>query len=134
VKILENRNRAKTDDVVVNPALTKSSLTSIQQEIENIHVEEGVEVYIVELVRRTRDHKDVEVGSSPRGSLAVMKLAKARAFLNGRSFVIPDDVKAVAVPALGHRLVLKAEGWIRGRRPSSIVEDVLQSVPVPKVD
>ena len=74
------------------------------------------------------------MGASPRGSLALLKLAKGKAFLEERDYVIPDDVKAVALPALGHRLILKAEGWMRGKRPEAVVEEILKSVPVPKVD
>jgi MoxR-like ATPase len=133
VQILKNRNLAKSDQVTVKRAVTKEELLLMQAKVEEVYVEDAVASYIVELVGRTRDHRDVEVGSSPRGSLAIMKLSKSRAYLNGRGYVLPDDVKAVAVPALSHRLVLKAEGWIRGRKSASIIEDVLQSVPVPKI-
>jgi len=133
VQILKNRNLAKTDQVSVKQAVTMEELVLMQARVEEVFVEDAVAGYIVELVRRTREHRDVEVGSSPRGSLAIMKLAKSRAYLNRRTYVVPDDVKAVAVPALSHRLVLKAEGWIRGKKAASIVEEVLQTVPVPKV-
>jgi len=133
VQILRNRNLAQSDEVAVNRMVTREELLTMQKLVEGIHVEDAVANYIVELVRRTREHRDVEVGSSPRGSLAIMKLAKARAFLTGRTYVVPDDVKSVALPALSHRLVLKAEGWIKGKKPSSVVEDALRSVPVPKV-
>ncbi|HXW94917.1 MAG TPA: MoxR family ATPase [Nitrososphaerales archaeon] len=106
----------------------------MRREIERIHLEEAVEDYIVELVRATRKHSDVDVGASPRGSLALMKLSRGRAFLEGRSYVVPDDVKAVAIPALSHRLILKAEGWMKGKRPELVIEEILQSVPVPKAD
>jgi len=133
VQILKNRNAAKSDLVTVKRAVTREELLLMQSQVEEIYVDDAVASYIVELVGRTREHRDVEVGSSPRGSLAVMKLAKSRAYLNRRSYVVPDDVKAVAVPALSHRLVLKAEGWIRGKKAASIIEEVLQSVPVPKI-
>jgi MoxR-like ATPase len=133
VQILKNRNAAKSDLVTVKRAVTREELLLMQSQVEEIYVDDAVASYIVELVGRTREHRDVEVGSSPRGSLAVMKLAKSRAYLNRRSYVVPDDVKAVAVPALSHRLVLKAEEWIRGKKAASIIEEVLQSVPVPKI-
>ena len=133
VQILKNRNAAKTDQVLVKRAITREQLLLMQSQVEEVYVEDAVATYIVELVRRTREHRDVEVGASPRGSLAIMKLAKARAYLNRRSYVLPDDVKAVAQPALSHRLVLKAEGWIRGKKAGSVIEEVLQTVPVPKV-
>jgi MoxR-like ATPase len=134
VQILKNRNAAKSDEFAVRQAVSKEELLAIQRKAEDVHVEDAVANYIVELVRRTREHRDIEVGASPRGSLAIMKLAKSRAFLNRRSYVVPDDVKAVAVSALSHRLVIKAEGWIKGRKASSIIEDVLRTVPVPKVE
>jgi len=93
-----------------------------------------VEAYIVEIVSRTRTHPQVEVGSSPRGSLALLKLARARAALRGRDFVVPDDVKEVAVEGLAHRLILKPDPWIKGVRTGAVVQEVLASVPVPKVD
>jgi len=133
VQILKNRNIAKSDMVTVKRAVTREELILMQAQVEEVYVEDAVASYIVELVRRTREHRDVEVGSSPRASLAIMKLSKSRAYLNRRSYVVPDDVKAGAVPALSHRLVLKAEGWIRGKKAASIVEEVLQTVPVPKV-
>ena len=85
-------------------------------------------------MRGTRAHQAIEVGASPRGSLAILKLSKARAWLSGRRYVIPDDVKAVAIPALTHRLILKPEQWLRGGRTANIVQEILQKVPVPKVD
>ena len=132
-QILKNRNAAKSDQVSVKRVVTREELIAMQAQVEEVYVDDAVVAYIVEIVRRTREHRDVEVGSSPRGSLAMMKLAKSRAYLSGRGYVVPDDVKAVAVPALSHRLVLKAEGWMRGKKATSIVEEVVQTVPVPKV-
>ena len=133
-EILRRRAEAMTDDLEVSSVATPADVQAMKGEIERIHLEDAVEKYVVDLVRSTREHPDVDVGASPRGSLAVMKLSRGRAFLEGRDYVIPDDVKAIAVPALSHRLILKAEGWMRGKRPESVIEDVLKSVPVPKVD
>jgi MoxR-like ATPase len=83
-------------------------------------------------VQETRKHGQVEVGASPRGSLALMKLSQAKAALSGRDFVLPDDVKGVAVPALAHRLILKPDPWIKGIKPQVIIDKVLSTVPVPK--
>jgi len=102
--------------------------------MESIHVDGAVEAYIVDITSRTRSHPQVEVGASPRGSLALLKLARARAALHGRDFVIPDDVKEIAVEGLAHRLILKPDPWVRGVRTGSIVQEVLASIPVPKVD
>jgi MoxR-like ATPase len=106
----------------------------MQKAVEEIHIDQAVERYVVEIVRGTRTYQDVEIGASPRGSLAIMKLSKAKAWLNGRGYVIPDDVKAIAVPALSHRLILKPEQWLRGGKTAAMVEEILRKVPVPKVD
>ncbi len=105
----------------------------MQESVEQVHVERDLERYIAEIVGKTRTHPSVEVGSSPRGSIAVMKLAKANAWLGARNYVIPDDIKAVAIPALNHRLILTADNWLRGMKPQSIIEDIIGKTPVPKV-
>jgi MoxR-like ATPase len=133
-EILRRRSAAMSDELSVRRVATPEDLQAIKRQVELVHLGDAVEEYIVELVRSTRDHKDVDVGASPRGSLALMKLSKAKAFLEGRSYVVPDDVKYVAVPALNHRLILKAEGWMKGKRPEVVIDEVLRSVPVPKVD
>ena len=133
-EILRRRAKAMTDEVGVSAVATLEDLQMMRTEIEHIHLEEALEDYIVAIVGSTRRHGDVDVGASPRGSLALMKLSRGRAFLEGRSYVVPDDVKSVAVPALSHRLILKAEGWMKGQRPETVIEQILQSVPVPKVD
>jgi len=132
-EILSRRDRAMSDEVEIRPVVTAEEVRGMKREIEGIHLEDAVEEYIVGIVRATREHKDVDVGASPRGSLALMKLSKGKAFLDGRSYVVPDDVKSIAVAALSHRLVLKAEGWMKGKRPELIIQEALQSVPVPKV-
>ena len=93
----------------------------------------AVEGYMVDIVGATRSHSQVEVGASPRGSLALLKVSRARAAMAGRDFVTPDDVKTVAQPALAHRLILKPDPWIRGVRTATVLADVLAQVPVPKV-
>lgn len=133
-EILRRRDRAMSDEVEIRPVVTPEEVRSIKREIEGIHLDDAIEDYIVAIVQATREHKDVDVGASPRGSLALMKMSKGKAFLDGRGYVVPDDVKSIAVPALSHRLVLKAEGWMKGKRPELIIGEALRSVPVPKVD
>ena len=133
-EILTRRMEAMADDVPISAVATREDVQGMKRDIERVHFDRAVEGYIVELVESTRQHADVDVGASPRGSLALMKLSRGKAIIEGRDYVIPDDVKSVAVPALSHRLVLKAEGWMKGKRPESVIEDVLASVPVPKVD
>jgi len=134
VEIMERRNQRKTDDVTINKVTGPEEVLQMQKGVEEIHIDQAVERYVVEIVRGTRTHQDVEIGASPRGSLAIMKLSKAKAWLNGRGYVIPDDVKAIAVPALSHRLILKPEQWLRGGKTAAIVEEILRKVPVPKVE
>jgi MoxR-like ATPase len=96
-----------------------------------VHVSPAIAGYIVDLVAATRAHASLAVGASPRGSLALLKLARAAAALAGRDFVIPEDVKAVAVPALGHRLVLRPELWVQDVGGDDVVRDLLEEVPTP---
>jgi len=134
VEIMERRNQRRTDDVSIDKVTEPEEVLQMQKAVEEIHIDQVVERYVVEIVHGTRTHQDVEIGASPRGSLAIMKLSKAKAWLNGRGYVIPDDVKAIAVPALSHRLILKPEQWLRGGKTAAIVQEILRKVPVPKVD
>jgi len=102
--------------------------------VETVHVDPDIESYIVSIVERTRSDANVYVGASPRGSLALLKLSRAKAALEGRDYVLPDDVKTFAIPALVHRLILSPELWSKRITPTDIVESILRSVPVPKVD
>jgi MoxR-like ATPase len=99
-----------------------------------VHVSDPIGNYIVAIVEASRAHGDVQVGASPRGALAVMKLARGRALLSGRDFVTPDDVKAVAVPALAHRLTLRPELWVRRVGGEDVVRGLLAQVPAPSAD
>jgi MoxR-like ATPase len=106
----------------------------MQAAVEVVHVSERIGRYAVELVRATREDPDVSVGASPRGTLALAKLGRARAALDGRDFVTPDDVKAVAVPALAHRLTLRPELWVQRVRGEDVVEEALRAVPTPRAE
>ena len=131
--ILRRRRERKSDEVEVPPVLKAGEFRAIQAAAEDVTVDPTVESYVVDLVGATRTDPRAEVGSSPRGSLALLKLSRARALIDGRDYVVPDDVKALAVPALAHRLIIKPEPWIRGVRGPSLVEAALGRVPVPKV-
>jgi MoxR-like ATPase len=134
VEILERRNKRGSDDIRVSKVTSKEDVLKMQEEVEGVHVEREVMRYIVYIVAMTRSHREIEVGSSPRGSLAIMKLSKASAWLSGRNYVIPDDVKKVTIPALSHRLILKPEVWLSSKKTTSIIEEILNQVPVPKVE
>jgi MoxR-like ATPase len=108
-----------------------SELQQLQHAVRSVHVDPQLQRYIVHLVGLTRDHPDVYLGASPRGSLALMRASQARAMLLGRDYVIPDDVKALAVAALAHRLIMSPEARMRNATASAVITSVLQEVPVP---
>jgi MoxR-like ATPase len=130
-QLLERRIERAEDDVRLDRVVDREALVSMQRAIEQVYVSESIGYYIVDLVAATRESGQVEVGASPRGSLALLKLARCRAALFGRDFVTPEDVKGVAVPALAHRLMLRPELWVRRVRPEDVVEQALDSVPTP---
>jgi MoxR-like ATPase len=99
-----------------------------------VFVSDALERYIVDLTQATRSDPRVALGASPRGTLAVLKLARAEAAVRGREFVLPDDVKAVAVTALAHRLVLRPELWVSRTTPAQVIDTLLQQVPAPAAD
>jgi MoxR-like ATPase len=105
-------------------------LLELQRQIWEVHIDDTVRDYIVRLVHATRDHSDLALGASPRGSLALFKAAQAFAALQGRDFVIPDDVKTLAVPTLVHRLIVRPESALRGYTAERIMNDLMQSIPL----
>ena len=111
--------------------LSAEELRQLQAEVRSVGVTPVVRRYLVELVLATRQHPDVELGASPRGSLALYQTAQARAALRGRAFVLPDDVKAMAEAVLNHRLMLTAEARLRGRTPATIIAQILAQTPAP---
>jgi MoxR-like ATPase len=129
--MLARRGERKQEKMTLEPIVDGPTLLAMQRAIEEVHVSESIRLYIVDLVRATRDSSRAQVGASPRGSLALYKLSRARAALDGRDFVTPDDVKRIAVPALSHRLTLPPELWVQRVRPEEVIEDVLRTVPTP---
>jgi MoxR-like ATPase len=130
-EMLRRRVERGAEDVPLDPVLGPGGLLELQAAVERVHVAEPVGRYVVELVTATRRHPSVDIGASPRGSLAVTRLARAAAALDGRDFVVPDDVKAVAVAALAHRLRLRPEEWVRHRRDADVVGECLAQTPTP---
>ncbi len=127
------RRRARKEDTVTVPRVADiASFRALQMAVEAVEIDPSIVGYIVDLVRATRDDPRVEVGSSPRGALALQKVARARALLSGRDYVLPDDVKLFVEPALSHRVIVKAEPWIRGVRGEAIARSALERTPVPK--
>jgi MoxR-like ATPase len=132
-EMLDRRIDRAADEVDLEQLVDRATLVEMQQAVEQVHVEDSLGYYIVDLAVATRNAPGVQVGASPRGSLALLKLARCRAALSGRDFTTPDDVKAVAVPALAHRLTLRPELWVERRRSDDIVRDLLEKVPTPAV-
>jgi MoxR-like ATPase len=130
-QIIERRLQRKTDEVQLTSVVGPSDLEQMKTSVEDVFVSEAVGRYIVSIVDATRSAPRVQVGASPRGSLALVKLARAKAVLAGREFVTPEDVKAVAVPALAHRIALRPDSWVAGVKGDGIVREVLDSVPAP---
>ncbi len=131
IEIVRRRLGRGTDEVALDAILADGEFHSVQQSIERVQVDEAITGYVVDLIRATRAAPELVVGASPRGSLAVVKLARARAVIAGRDFVTPDDVKQVALPALAHRVVLSPEAWARRTDPIVVVENAIRSVPAP---
>src|SRR5262245_18106889 len=129
--ILRRRRERRHEDPQIPKILSRPEVLDLQRMLEDIHVDETIESYIVDLVRATREEPRVALGASPRGSLSLMKLARAEAVLHRRDFVTPDDVKAMAVPALAHRLVLRPELWVARVSTTRVVEEILSRVPTP---
>ena len=131
VEILARRRRLRNDTVTLEAVTTRDELLAMQQSLEDVHVAEVTERYIVDIVRATRTDHRVALGASPRGALALLKLARAVAALKRRDFVLPDDVKGMAVPALAHRIILKPELWASRVSAAQVVQGLLAQVPVP---
>jgi MoxR-like ATPase len=133
--IVKRRIEWKKDDPTrdLKPVVSAEEFRNLQKLVENgIYVDDVVIQYISEIVRKTREHQQVEVGSSPRGSLALLKASRALALMRGRDFVTPDDIKTIAADALAHRLILKVEDAMRRVEERRIVKEVLDTTNVPK--
>ena len=134
VEILARRRERRDDVITLAPVTSRAELLAMQASLEDVHVAGVTERYIVDLVRATRDDRRVALGASPRGALALLKLSRALAALRRRDFVLPDDVKAMAIPALAHRLILRPELWASRVSAAQVVQSLLAQVPAPSAD
>jgi MoxR-like ATPase len=130
-EILRRRIERQVEEMHLAPIVDAKELLDMQDSLEEVHVSDTIGYYMVDVVAATRSHPDVQVGASPRGALALMKASRGRALLDGRDFVTPEDVKAIAVPALAHRLTLRPEMWVRRVGSNEIVASILDRVPTP---
>ena len=115
----------------VEPVVTAEEVVELQAAVRDIHVEDSLKHYLVSITEATRVHPDLDLGASPRGSIALMRLAQALAVVDKRDYVTPDDIKQVAVPALAHRIAVRADRRIQGISAAQIIHDILDSVAVP---
>ena len=130
INILENRLRTDPIDHL-QPVLKISSILSLIDKANKININKDLIAYIVKIINATRQYSDVKLGASPRGSLGLMRLSKAYALLNNRDYVIPSDIKNIAIPALNHRITLYPNSVVRGAKPQEIIIDILKKIPVP---
>jgi MoxR-like ATPase len=133
-EVLSRRLERAVDEVEIEAVVDGPTLVEMQQSLEQVHVADSILDYIARLVRATRENPRVQVGSSPRGGLALLKLARGRAVLDSRGSVTPEEVKAVAISALAHRLTLAPELWLQRIRGDEIVEECLDQVPTPAAE
>ncbi len=131
VDIVLRRAKRQKDRIRLAPVIDAAGVQQLQQRVEEVHISEPVARYVVNLVEATRTSPRTETGASPRGSLALLKAGRARAAMSGRSLVLPDDIKAMAIPCLAHRIILVPDQWVRGVKPEQVVAEVLQEVPAP---
>ena len=132
-EILKRRRERMQDDVQLTMVTSARQLMELRQVVESVYVDADLEIYIARLVHETRVDRRVSVGGSPRASLSFLKLARARAALEGRDFILPDDIKYFAQPVLSHRLILQPEFWMARRVADEVIHDVFEKVPVPVV-
>ncbi|MFH0815962.1 MAG: MoxR family ATPase [Methanobacteriota archaeon] len=133
IEILKRRKARGKDEPDIAMVASAQKLLEMQAFVETVHIDPSIMEYCAEITRKTRGHGQVEIGASPRGSLALMRLSCAMAAMAGRDYVLPDDVKSIAVEALAHRIILKPDPWIKGIKAEVVVQKVLEEVPVPKV-
>jgi MoxR-like ATPase len=133
LELLGRRRERGRDEVELDRVVERDELLAMQRAVETVHADDSILSYAVDLVTATRESPQVQVGASPRGSLALLKLSRARAAVEGRDFVTPDDVKVVAVPALSHRITLRPELWIQRVEAADVVRDCLKRCPAPPV-
>jgi MoxR-like ATPase len=132
--VLSNRAERGQDEIELEPLVDSRTLLEMQAAVEKVHVSEPVGLYMVDIAAATRNAQSIQVGASPRGSLALLKLSRCRAALDGRDYVTPDDVKSVAVPALAHRLTLRPELWVQRVSAEDVVRERLNTVPTPAAE
>jgi len=130
-EILHRRHKRQKEDVVLTRVANAKIIVELRKVVETIHVDQDLETYIATIIQETRHDRHVAVGSSPRGSLAFLKMARAHAALEGRDYILPDDIKRFSVPVLSHRLILQPEYWLTRQVADRVIADIISKIPVP---
>jgi len=133
-EILHRRGGRAEDEVTLSPVTDAAQLREMRAVIEDVHVDEDLEGYIAAIVHETRKDRRVAVGASPRGSLSFLKIARAYATMQGRDYVLPDDIKRFGTSVLAHRIILQPEYWMASKVTDDVIRDVFAKVPVPVVE
>jgi len=115
----------------LSSVLDASAVLDLQKRCRQVYVEDSVRRYMTDLTRATRNHEKIRLGASPRATLGLYLASQAKAASQGRDFVIPDDVKSLAVPVLSHRFIMKTEARMKGQSPEDLVKEILDAIPVP---
>jgi MoxR-like ATPase len=134
ISMLQRRLDRQHENATLEPVTTGAELIAMRESLEQVEVSPDILEYVVALIQATRDHAQIQVGASPRGGLALIQLARGQALLQQRDYVVPDDVKRIAVPALAHRITLRPELWVRKVSSDDVIASVLDRVPVPRTD
>ena len=134
VQMLQRRLDRATERAELGQVTDSGELTAMCRSLEQVEVSPDLLEYVVAIIRTTREHSQIQVGASPRGGLALVQLARGEALLRKRDYVIPDDIKNIAVPALAHRVTLRPELWVRQVSSDDVVARLLATVPTPKTD
>ncbi|MCL2068440.1 MAG: MoxR family ATPase [Oscillospiraceae bacterium] len=132
IAILE-RNRDKIDVGSISPVANAQTVMALQKQLDEMQCAHPIMDYIVEISQKTREHKEVMLGVSPRGSIALMRAAMGRAMLEGREYVLPDDVQEMLAPVLAHRLILRSQAYVQNQTAQTVLENIRRQIPVPFV-
>ena len=132
--IILERNKEKQDISALSSIANAETIIALQKQLDELTCTRAIMDYIVEITRRTRGHKEVVLGVSPRGSIALMRAAMGRAMLSGRDYVLPDDVQEMTAPVLAHRLVLRAQAYVQSQTAETVLQNILREIPVPAVN
>jgi MoxR-like ATPase len=134
VTMLQRRIDRRQEAAQLRAVTSAAEVIAMRESLEQVEVSPDILEYVVAIIKETRSHSQIQVGASPRGGLALVQLARGQALLQQRSYVIPDDIKSVAVPALAHRITLRPELWVRRVQSDDVVAQLLSTVPTPRTD